>query len=161
VSSHITRDKLLFQSAWTSEVRPRLDQLILDLQFTAGEDNPRWREIQSRGLTGEQLKLKRARLAAASLKRIPKKILDIINSILGSIPGAEPINEFKELVEDGLDDPNFLHRGKPQLKFESLPLVPAGSWRNSGRRANKRRYLSGNLFDHSASFAQPSVSSPK
>jgi hypothetical protein len=106
VSSHITEDKQLFQSAWTSEVRPRLDQLVLDLQSTTGEDNPRWREIQNRGLAGEQLKLKRARLAAVSKKRIPAKILDIINTILGSIPGADPIKEFKELVEEGLDDPN-------------------------------------------------------
>jgi hypothetical protein len=106
VSSHITEDKQLFQSAWTSEVRPRLDQLVLDLQSTTGEDNPRWREIQNRGLAGEQLKLKRARLAAVSKKGIPGKILDIINTILGSIPGADPIKEFKELVEEGLDDPN-------------------------------------------------------
>jgi hypothetical protein len=106
VSSHITEDKQLFQSAWTSEVRPRLDQLVLDLQSTTGEDNPRWREIQNRGLAGEQLKLKRARLAAVSKKGIPGKILDIVNTILGSIPGADPIKEFKELVEEGLDDPN-------------------------------------------------------
>jgi hypothetical protein len=104
VNSHITDDKHLFESAWNSEVRPRLEQLILDLQSTAGEDNPRWREIHNRGLTGEQLKLKRARLAAVSKKGIPGKILDIINTILGSIPGADPIKEFKEFVEEGLDD---------------------------------------------------------
>jgi hypothetical protein len=106
VSSHITDDKQLFESAWNSEVRPRLEQLISDLQSTSGEDNPRWREIQDRGLTGEQLKLKRARLAAVSKKGIPGKILDIINTILGSIPGADPIKEFKEFVEEGLEDPN-------------------------------------------------------
>jgi hypothetical protein len=106
VSSHITDDKSLFESAWNGEVRPRLQQLISNLQFTSGEDNPRWREIQDRGLTGEQLKLKRARLAAVSKKGIPGKILDIINTILGSIPGANPIKEFKEFVEEGLDDPN-------------------------------------------------------
>jgi hypothetical protein len=104
VNSHITDDKHLFESAWNSEVRPRLEQLILDLQSTSGEDNPRWREIHNRGLTGEQLKLKRARLAAVSKKGIPGKILDIINTILGSIPGADPIKEFKEFVEEGLDD---------------------------------------------------------
>jgi hypothetical protein len=106
VNSHITEDKPLFESAWNSEVRPRLEHLILDLQSTSGEDDPRWREIQNRGLTGEQLKLKRARLAAVSNKGILGKILDIINTILGSIPGADPIKEFKEFVEEGLDDPN-------------------------------------------------------
>jgi hypothetical protein len=106
VSSHITDDKQLFQAAWNSEVKPRLEQLILDLQSTSGEDNPRWREIQNRGLTGEQLKLKRARLAAVSKKGIAGKILDIINTILGSIPGADPIKEFKEFAEEALDDPN-------------------------------------------------------
>jgi hypothetical protein len=83
-----------------------LEQLIFDLQSTSGEDNPRWRDMQNRGLTGEQLKLKRARIAAVSKKGIPGKILDIINTILGSIPGADPIKEFKEFVEEGLDDPN-------------------------------------------------------
>jgi hypothetical protein len=57
-------------------------------------------------LTGEQLTLKRARLAAVVKKGIPGKILDIINTILGSIPGAESIKEFKEFVEEDLDDPN-------------------------------------------------------
>src|ERR1700733_2522958 len=80
VSSHITDDKQLFQAAWNSEVKPRLEQLILDLQSTSGEDNPRWREIQNRGLTGEQLKLKRAALAAVSKKGIAGKIIDIITT---------------------------------------------------------------------------------
>jgi hypothetical protein len=106
VSSHITDDKRLFESVWKSEVRPRLDQLILDLQSISREGNPRWREIQNQSLTGEQLKLKRARLAAVTKKGIPGKILAIINTILGSIPGADQIKEFKEFVEEGLDGPN-------------------------------------------------------
>jgi hypothetical protein len=104
VDGRITEDKALFQSAWSSEVRPRLDQIISSLASASDEDSPLWRDIHDRGLTGEQLKLKRARLAAVSLKGIPKKILDIVNTILGSIPGADPIKEFKEFVEEALDD---------------------------------------------------------
>jgi hypothetical protein len=108
VESHITEDKPLFQSAWLLEVRPRLDELILQFESVSREESPLWREVQNCGLTGEQLKLKRTRLAAASLKGVTKRILDLINTILGSIPGAEPIKEFKEFAEDGLDDPNAL-----------------------------------------------------
>ena len=106
VNFRITEDQLLFQSAWLNEVRPRLDQLISEVQSTSGEANPYWRALQDRGLTGESLRLKRARLAAVSRKGILKKILDIINTILGSIPGADPIKEFKELAEEAVDDPN-------------------------------------------------------
>ena len=106
VESHITEDKSLFQSAWSTEVRPHLDGLISQLQAVTGEESPTWQELRGRGLAGEQLKLKRARLAAASSKGITKRILDLINTILGSIPGADPVKEFKEFVEDGLDDLN-------------------------------------------------------
>jgi len=87
-------------------VRPRLDQLIGGLGTIQNENDPRWSQIQDHGLTGEQLKLKRKRLAAVSATGIFKKILDIINTILGSIPGAEAVKEFKEFVEEGVDDPD-------------------------------------------------------
>ncbi|MDP9049640.1 MAG: hypothetical protein M3O31_02815 [Acidobacteriota bacterium] len=106
VHSHITENKSLFQSAWSLEVKPHLDELILQFQSISREESPFWRDLQNRGLTGEQLKLKRTRLAAASLKGLTKRVLDLINTILGSIPGAESIKEFKEFAEDGLDDPN-------------------------------------------------------
>ncbi len=106
VGGHITNDKELFQSAWTKEVRPRLDLLIGGLVDIQSDNDPRWNLFQYHGLTGEQLKLKRKRLAAVSATGIFKKILDIINTILGSIPGAEPVKEFKEFVEEGVDDPN-------------------------------------------------------
>jgi hypothetical protein len=104
VQRHITEDKALFQSAWSAEVRPHLDELISQFRSTSQEESPFWRDLKNRGLTGEQLKLKRARLAAASAKGITKKILDLVNTLLGSIPGAEPIKEFKEFAEEGMDD---------------------------------------------------------
>jgi hypothetical protein len=104
VEKKITEDKNLFRSAWTKEVRPRLEYLISRMGLISDENSSEWREFQDRGLTGEQLKLKRARLSAVSAKGIPKKILDIINTILGSIPGAEAVKEFKELVEEEISD---------------------------------------------------------
>jgi hypothetical protein len=105
VADHVTQDKELFQSAWSSEVRPRLGELIDRIGKIPSEDDPQGRELRDRGLTGQQLGLKRARLAAVSLKGIRKKILDIINTILGSIPGADPVKEFKEFVEESIDEP--------------------------------------------------------
>ena len=100
----LQEDRQLFQSAWFNEVQPILRQLIADINNIFDESDARWEEFKRRGLEGDQLKLKRARLAAASKKGLRKKILDIINSILGSIPGADPIKEFKELTEEGLED---------------------------------------------------------
>jgi hypothetical protein len=99
-----TEDQEQFVIAWNSEVRPALGELRTRILTVASPTDPRWLEIQQRGLSGEQLKLKRARLAAASKKGIRKKILDIINTILGSIPGADPIKEFKEFTEEALPD---------------------------------------------------------
>jgi hypothetical protein len=81
-----------------------LQQLVIQIGSVLSPTDPRWIEIEQRGLSGEQLRLKRARLAAASKKGIRKKILDIINTILGSIPGADPIKEFKEFTEEALPD---------------------------------------------------------
>lgn len=106
VAKHIKEDKSLFQAAWKNEVKPKLEQLIQVIGAIPNEQVPQWRELQDRGLTGDQLKLKRARLAAAAKGKIFKKILNIINIILGSIPGAEAIKEFKEFAEEGIDDPN-------------------------------------------------------
>lgn len=99
-----TEDRSLFETAWNQEVRPALQQLVIQIGSVLGPTDPRWIEIERRGLSGEQLRLKRARLAAASKKGIRKKILDIINTILGSIPGADPIKEFKEFTEEALPD---------------------------------------------------------
>lgn len=106
ILGHITEDKPLFQSAWTMEVRPHLDGLAAQYQAVASEATPEWQELKQHGLTGEQLKLKRARLKRASSSGILKRILDLINTILSSIPGAELVKEFKEFTEDGLDDEN-------------------------------------------------------
>lgn len=39
-------------------------------------------------------------------KGVKGRILDIINIILGSIPGAGPSKEFKEFTEEAIDDPD-------------------------------------------------------
>lgn len=100
----LQEDRQLFQNAWLNGVQPKLRQLIADINNIPSENDAQWEEFKRRGLEGDELKLKRARLAAASKKGLRKKILDIINSILGSIPGADPIKEFKELTEEGLED---------------------------------------------------------
>ena len=97
-------DQAQFQIAWSQEVQPKLRELIERIQSISGPNDRRWAGIQRHGLDGEQLKLKRARLAAASRKGIRKKILDIINTILSSIPGADLIKEFKELTEEALPE---------------------------------------------------------
>jgi len=101
---YIPEDRELFASAWYGEVKPRLQLLTNNINDIPDEYDSRWSEFQLRGLTGEQLRLKRARLAAVSKKGALGKILDLINSILGSIPGADPIKEFKELTEEVLED---------------------------------------------------------
>jgi hypothetical protein len=101
-----TEDGAQFAVAWNQEVRPALQDLIIRIETIPNPNDTRWLDLHQRGLDGEQLKLKRARLAAASKKGIRKKILDIINTILSSIPGADPIKEFKEFSEEALpDDP--------------------------------------------------------
>ena len=104
---YITEDHNLFASAWSAEIKPDLQQLVTKIENIQSEQSPDWIAFRERGLRDEQLKLKRARLAAASKKGWRKKILDILNTILGSIPGADPIKEFKELTEEALgDDPS-------------------------------------------------------
>ena len=103
----LSEDRPSFDSAWLQEVQPALQQLVSEIRSIPSETGARGNELVQRGLTGEQLKLKRARLASASRKGLRGKILDILNTILGSIPGADPIKEYKELVEEALgDDPN-------------------------------------------------------
>jgi len=100
-------DGAQFGLAWSLEVEPALRELIAKMEGINDENDTRWREIQEHGLSGEQLKLKRMRLAAASKKGWRKKILDILNTILGSIPGAGQVKEFKEFTEEALpEDPN-------------------------------------------------------
>jgi hypothetical protein len=102
-----------FGVAWNLEVRPALRELISRIEDMPDANDTRWREIQARGLSGEQLKLKRMRLAAASKKGWRKKILDLLNTILGSIPGADLVKEFKEFTEEALDD-------IPKAKIKSM-----------------------------------------
>jgi hypothetical protein len=103
VEFRVREDRELFQSAWFNEVKPRLEELIRELVEMNSEDDPKWRQYVAHGLTGIQAKLKKRRLFSAWSTRIPKKILGIVNTILSSIPGADPVREFKELVEDGIE----------------------------------------------------------
>ncbi len=113
ITEHIQEeDRELFEMAWFREVKPRLQELTRSVYEIPGEDSPAWHQIQDRGLTSAQLQLKRTRLAAASRKGIRKKILDLINTILGSIPGADPIKELKEFGEEALDEGNAPFRAR-------------------------------------------------
>ncbi len=112
ITEHIREDRELFELAWFREVKPRLQELTRSVYEIPGEDSPAWHRFQDRGLTSAQLQLKRTRLAAASRKGIRKKLLDLINTILGSIPGADPIKELKEFGEEALDEGNASFRAR-------------------------------------------------
>ena len=106
VTGHIKDDLELFQSAWLKEVKPELENLIANLSVIPYEADSRWIDLKQHGMTGEQLKLKRARLGSAALSGVLGKILKMLNILLGSIPGAEAAKEFKEYLEEAADDPN-------------------------------------------------------
>jgi hypothetical protein len=98
----------LFRAAW-SEVNP-----LFDTAISALNSNDYDGELKRAGLTGNQLKLKLSgfrraqdhfRLGGWKVGPL-KKVLDWINTILGSlsaIPGVEPIKELKEAIENNLD----------------------------------------------------------
>lgn len=107
VEGHVSyRDRELFAEVWNGEIRPRLDELAGRIEATRSDEDALWHRLQEHGLTGGQLRFKQARLAAVSGKGVKGKILDIINTILGSIPGADPIKEFKEFTEEAIEDPD-------------------------------------------------------
>ena len=90
-------------------------------EFEAARNAVQYKEIevfQSAGLTGRSLRAKlyllmewasrAADTAPFTWKRAVRRVLQNINSILGSFVYAagvgEPIKEFKEMLENGLDD---------------------------------------------------------
>lgn len=88
-----------YSNAW-NEVRPRFQTLIQEIETIPSENVDRWQEIYQRGLTGNQLRLKMSRLRNAVSGNILERILKILNSILGSIPGGDFAKEFKDMAED-------------------------------------------------------------
>lgn len=99
-----------FVGAW-QEVEFGLRRIIEQIDRIDSEQSMLWRILQERGLTGSQLALKRERLDKARRKAektgIWGRVLKLINSILGSlsvIPGIDPVKEFKEMVEDTMEE---------------------------------------------------------
>jgi|SRR5579864_3481732 len=91
-----------YSNAW-NEVRPRIQTLIQQIETIPSENVDRWQEIHEKGLTGNQLRLKMSRLRNAISGNILDRILKILNSILGSIPGGEFAKEFKDMAEDEIE----------------------------------------------------------
>lgn len=110
VRERIKEDAELFISTWEKEVRPRLELLIREIEAIPSEESSFWRRLQDHGFSGEQLRLKATRFYAVLKKGPLGKILDIINTILSSIPGADPIREYKEIAEGAVDDLNASFR---------------------------------------------------
>jgi hypothetical protein len=105
-AERIAEDKDLFLNTWFSEVKPGFQSLIQEIEAIPSEENSLWRTLHNHGFSGEQLRLKATRFFHVLEKGPLKKILDIINTILSSIPGADPIREYKELAEGAVDDLN-------------------------------------------------------
>jgi hypothetical protein len=100
---HIRADRDLFISAWEKEVGPTFDSLIREIEAIPSEENSLWRRLRDHGFSGEQLRLKATRFRAVLEKGVLGKILDIINTILSSIPGADPVREYKEIMEGAVE----------------------------------------------------------
>lgn len=93
----------MFLSAWFKEVRPRFDLLIREIEAIPSEESSFWRRLRDHGFSDEQLRLKARRFRAVLGKGVLGKVLGIINTILSSIPGADPIREFKEIMEGAVE----------------------------------------------------------
>jgi hypothetical protein len=99
-----------FARAW-QEVEFGLRRVIEEVDRIDSEQSMLWRVLHERGLTGPQLALKRERLdkarRTAEKTGIWGRVLKLINSILGSlsvIPGVDPVKEFKEMIEDTIEE---------------------------------------------------------
>ena len=101
----------LIEDSWKL-IDQAIESVITELQTAGSGLTPK---LKAAGLTGPQLKLKLAgfnrafeRFSERGTVMLAKKVLKWINKILGSlmsaIPGAEPIKEFKEALEEELDE---------------------------------------------------------
>jgi hypothetical protein len=103
LTNKVKTEQARFKSAW-KEVKASLQGLTTKMANISNEGDEYWGKLKENGLTGTQLTLKRALLVIAATNGVGK-ILKLLNIILGSIPGADAIKEFKELLEDNLEDP--------------------------------------------------------
>lgn len=104
----------LFVDSW-AEVEPEIESAMTLLQ-TSGA--PLEKRLGEAGLSGKQLKLKlttfrrlldqyKKRGTLTLLTKLLKSINRILGSLISAMPGAEPIKEFKEAIEEELDDSDF------------------------------------------------------
>jgi hypothetical protein len=114
-----------FLAAWQQEVKARLDDVIGQILAIQSESSPQWTRIVNAGLSGPSLDLKRHLLASSAEDGLLKRFLRILNSWLGSladaIPGAHPIKELKELLEEFLN-------GTPEPNTDFVTLFNAGGF---------------------------------
>jgi hypothetical protein len=93
-----------FLSAWNQEIQQQLASVIARIQEINLPTDDLWKSLAAVGLTGESLDLKRHLLVSSAEGGLRKRFLKILNSWLGSlaevIPGAHPVKELKELLED-------------------------------------------------------------
>jgi hypothetical protein len=122
-------EKIRFHAAWDQQVKGQLANVVSQIQGVQSEVSPLWGRLAGAGLTGANLDLKRHLLASAAGDGLLKRFLKILNSWLGSladaIPGAHPIKELKELLEDFFTDTQEPDDGITTL-FNAGGFVPFG-----------------------------------
>jgi hypothetical protein len=118
-----------FQNAWNNEIKQQLATVIARIEELTLPSDDLWKSLQVVGLTGESLDLKRYLLASSAEGGLRKRFLKILNSWLGSlaevIPGAHPVKELKELLEDFFDKDPEPDSGLTTI-FNSGGYVPFG-----------------------------------
>lgn len=118
-------EQLRFSNAWQQQVKPQLANVISQIQDVQSDSSPIWTRLVGAGLSGPNLDLKRHLLATSAKDGLLKRFLRILNSWLGSladaIPGAHPIKELKELLEEFFED-------TPEPDSEITTLFNAGGF---------------------------------
>jgi hypothetical protein len=122
-------EKVLFRTAWDQQIKGQLAEVVSQIRGVQAEGSPLWTSVARAGLTGPNLNLKTHLLASAASDGLLKRFLRILNSWLGSladaIPGAHPIKELKELLEEFFTDADEPDNGISTL-FNSAGHVPFG-----------------------------------
>jgi hypothetical protein len=93
----------LFLRAWKEETWHELQGVIKQIDAMS-EDDRTHAALERAGLTAHSLKLKGHYLGKAARAGKRTLLLDLLNKFLGSLasgmPGAEPVKELKEWLED-------------------------------------------------------------
>jgi hypothetical protein len=126
-----TFDLLSRNLAWvtqsTAGTRLALRKAISVLADVTDVADPTWERLAEAGLTGKSLTLKRHYLAQAASGGFIKKFLKFLNgllkSLISAIPGAEPVKELKDYIENFFDDVPEPDSGLTTL-FNSGGYVP-------------------------------------